>query len=275
MRHLLILATCAAALGCKKPAEPAAPLVGWHGDEGWAGQCYYPVDFASLGLADRRMARNEALDELMKQWRGERGDGMSAEAVVIENVETVLLGQPEKIEGVVAGNLDQCRRMMSGKQSSGDWERWLIQLPGELMAGECRKPLDMTMFDYLDIGRGWQFNAAVCDEDRIRITASSQDLYRVQDKGPWINAEGDRDQMATSEYPCSIEGCYVGQLILKFEGESGAEVILPLGTELIFDPPEHGSISIRVNDTDFFDNEFKVERGIQYRTSITYAPADE
>lgn len=260
-------------LACgKKPVEAAAPIVGWHQAEGWSAACYHPPAFAEMGGGDRRIARAQALTAIVGQWRGERGDGIEFGKIPVENLETVLLGAIEKVDGVALDNLKFCRQAMAGKGTSG-WTDWLAAAPALLTAGECRRPLDVTMYNYLDLGVGWQFGAEMCEDDVIQITASSNDYYRVTDSGPWINADGDPDLPAGTKYPCNVEGCFVGQLILRFKGVSGIEFIRPIGTQFVFDPPEHGEISVMVNDVEVFDNAFKVERGVQHHTSITYKPA--
>lgn len=267
----LVLGGCPKKGPSAEELAAAAPKVGWEKQEGWLSECWFPPDFESLGIADKRMERNNSLDAMMEQWRGDRGDGVEFDPVAIENVETVLLGRPEKIETVAAENLGFCQQAMAGR-GMGGWEEWLVQLPRKLTEGECRRPLDDTMFWYLELENGWQFNQSICDDDVVTITASSNDYYKVSADGPWINADGDRSQPTAGDYPCNVEGCFLGQLVMRFRGDSGVEIVKPVGVELRFDPPEHGSIEIMVNDKDLYDNEWKVERGVQHRTQITYAP---
>lgn len=273
---LLVAAPAAHAKGKKKKkgAEPAAAIVGWHQEEGWLGSCYFPPDFESFGVADRRMERNNVLNAMMGQWKGERGDGIELPERTIQSVETVLLGYPEKAEKVAVDNLAQCKKAMTGGGTDA-WSAWLTSLPASLTAGECARPLDVTMYWYLDIGTGWQGPASICDDNVVRIYASAMDKYKVDDNGPWIDASGDTSKPAMGDgYVCTIEGCYAGQLVMRFRGQSGAEIIKPIGLELVFDPPEHGTIEFTINDTSYFNNVFKVERGMQHRTSVTYAPAE-
>lgn len=278
-RHLSwILPVLVLSCGAKKPKKksdvPTGPIVGWHTEEGWTGSCYYPPDFATMGGGERRIVRQEALEAVMSQWKGARDDGISFDPVHIENVETVLLGHPDKIEVLVAENLTHCQAAVKGGGTTA-WADWLVGQPRKLMEGECRRPLDSTMFWYLDIGTDWQFAAGVCDENVVKITATATDEYRVDDKGPWINALGDPKKPATGpDYPCNIEGCLAGQLVLRFRGDSGAQVIKPIGLELVFDPPEHGVIDVMINDTSYFNNEFRLVGGIQHHTSVTYEPVE-
>jgi hypothetical protein len=268
---LLILA-CGAK---KKPPAVVAPPLGWHQEEGWSGSCYFPPDFANMGNTDRRMIRQQALTEVMSQWRGERNDGVSVDHATVESVETVLLGLPEKIEQVAIKNLELCRAAMSGGDKAA-WTSWVTNLPRKLMEGECRHPHDDTLYNYMDLGIGWQFAIDVCDEDIIEIVASEMDEYRVDDGGPWINASGDaaKSTSGLADYPCNLEGCLAGQLVLRFRGESGVTIIKPVGLRLVFEPPEHGAIDVTFNDPTPFNNEFRVVRGIQHRTGVTYTSLD-
>lgn len=269
-----LVGAVAVACGPKKSAEPAAPLVGWHADEGDLGACYHPPDYDSLGRTDRRMMRIEALEAMMGQWAGERDDGVSFDETFITDIETILLRMPDKIEQLSVENLQHCKTAMSGK-GMDDWKQWMQRLPRTLTAGECMRPLGDTMFYYYDLGLDWQFEASVCDDNVVRITASAIDEYKVDDDGPWINADGDPDKPATGDYPCNIEGCQVGQLVMRFRGDSGVSFVRPVGTELVFDPPEHGVIEVRVNDTTPYNNEYRVKSGVQHRITVTYAPVDD
>ena len=263
-------------MGCqKKPAAPAEPLVGWHQEEGAMGACYYAPNFEEVGRSDRRMVRQQALEAMMQQWAGDRDDGISFDPVVIENVETVLLGTPEKIEQITSKNTDLCRKAMTGGGTDA-WSSWLFNLPAQLLEGECRRPHDDTLYNYMELSFSWQFSIDVCDDDVVEITASERDEFRVDDDGPWITAEGDlsKSTAGLADYPCDTEGCYAGQLVMRFRGQSGAEVIRPVGLKLVFQPPEHGVIEVMFNDPTPYNNEFRVVRGVQHRTGVTYTSLD-
>lgn len=272
-----LLVGSAEAKGPKKAAvveAPPAPTEGWVTEPGATGACWVPPDFEAMGIGDRRIARNTTLEAMKEQWSGARADGVAFASVTLSNLETVLLGYPDKIEAVARDNLAQCRSAMKGGGTSG-WETWLASLPRKLTEGECRKPLDVTMFWYMDIGTGWQGGADVCQGDEVRIWSTAKDYYKVDDGGPWINAEGDPSKPATGDgYLCTVEGCRAGQVVLRFRGQSGAEVIKPVGLELKFTAPEHGVIEFAVNDLTFVNNVFKVERGMQHRTAVTYEPVE-
>lgn len=255
----------------KKKGEP--PPIGWQKEDGWVGSCYFPPDFSAMSSGERRMAWQETRNALMKQWQGGMGDGIQFGEKVLTNLETALLAKPERIEQVAQDNLKHCTSAMSG-QGAGAWEGWINALPAQLTAGECpNPPLDYTLFDYLNIGVEWHIPAYVCKGDNVRITASSNDFYRIADGGPWINAEGDKEQPASGPLPCNIEGCYRGQLIMRFTGESGVVTVKPVGITTDFLAPEHGKIEVMINDDSWYDNEWKTESGITHHTSIEYSPA--
>lgn len=257
----------------KKKGEEEVVLVGWQTQEGWAGECYYPPQWDTMNDSDRRMARANTLDEMLKQWNGSKGDGIDLGEDTAMDVETTLLGRPEDVEDVAAQNLIYCQKAMVGGGSS-EWKSWLKGLPAVLTAGECRQPLDYTMFDYLSIGTGWQRPLSICQGETIRLSGTVKDKFRVTDDGPWINVEGDPDSVvAGTELPCNVEGCFQGQLIMKFVADSGWEKIEPVGAELTFTAPEHGTISYRINDDVFHDNEWYKSRGIEDHTAIEVSPA--
>lgn len=257
-----------------KKGEPVvvAPTEGWITEEGATGACWVPPDFEALGAGERRMARNISMEAMKEQWTGLRNDGVSFDAGMIEGLETVLLGYPEKTEQVARDNAERCKAAMRGGGTEA-WGTWLTTLPRTLTANECARPLDVTMFWYMDIGMGWQGPASVCAGDKLRIWSSERDYYKVDDGSAWINADGDRSKPATGEgYVCTTESCYAGQVVMRFRGQSGVELIKPVGLELLFTPPEHGQIEFTVNDTTYFNNVYKIERGLQHRTSVTYEP---
>ncbi|MBN2799161.1 MAG: hypothetical protein JXX28_08430 [Deltaproteobacteria bacterium] len=276
---MLMLSAC----GPKKSVEPTVALEGWHPvmkvdpstkAEVSVGDCFYPVNYEVLGTGDRRIARQAAMEAMISQWRGERDDGVSFSSESIETLETVLLGKPELIEQVTRDNLQQC---LAARDSgaNGSWSSWMRGLPPLLTVGECHTPpLKYTLFDYLDVGRDWQIPAPVCAGDRVSITASEMDYYRVSDAGPWINAAGDASQPAPSmQYPCNWEGCYVGQLLMRFTSEDGATEVVPVGLSKVWQAPGHGKIEVMINETTYFDNVFKKEGSLVHHTAITYAPA--
>lgn len=269
------LAAVAALAACKGPPAPAAPPVGWHQEaEGMAFACYFPPDWAKLPEGDRKQARANALDAMKEQWAGKRDGGMSVEEGVLDDVEVTLLGSPTNIEDVVSQNLEQCRKVAGGG-SAEVWGSWVKALPAKLNAGQCLTPLDYTMFDYLEIDTAWQRPLRICKGNKVKVWATTQDKFRLTDKGPWITVEGDPSQPTIGgEWPCNIEGCKAGMLVMKFVTEAGVELIKPVGAQLIFEAPEHGEISFRINDTTLYDNLWFRNGGITDHAAITVEPSN-
>ena len=111
----------------------------------------------------------------------------------------------------------------------------------------------------------------MCEGDRVVISGSTIDYYRVSDDGPWINiAEIPILERWVRNTLCTLEGCYVGALIVRFTDEVGNETILPVGEEAVFVAPAHGKIEIRINDATYYDNVFKKEGSMIHHTSIEY-----
>jgi hypothetical protein len=254
----------------KKKKRKGPPPTGWQEVNEGQPQCYYTPDWLSLNEIDRRMKRSEAMDEVLNQWRGQRDDGVAMKEQVIDDVETVLLGRPEKIEAFVADNLVQCEA-----GNVGAWTTWTKGLKASLTVGECNHPLDYTMFDYLDIGTGWQRPLKICKGDRIKISGTVNDQYRTSDSSPWITVVGDPAQPTSGgDEPCNIEGCMAGMLVMKFVGKAtGFETIVPVGVSAVFSAPEDGEISYRINDTSFYDNIWHTSGSVIDHTAIEVSPA--
>lgn len=263
--------------GCgKKNATPPPPPVGWHKEpEGWTLDCFHPPDWASLSEIERKQARSNALDEMMTQWRGEREDGVQFTATSIEEVEITLLGRPEAIESVVIKNLEFCKNLATGRAGADPWDTWFRGLDGALTQGECLAPLLDTIFDYLDIQTGWQREFSICEGNKIRVSGTLKDRFRVREDGPWITVSGDSDAptVGNADFPCQTDGCHEGQLMFKFTTMDGIETVIPVENgELLFTAPAHGSISYRINDETFYDNKWYKGGGIEDHTAIEVSP---
>jgi hypothetical protein len=259
--------------GKKKKGAEVEPIFGWHQEEGWTGSCYFPADFGAMGAGDKRMEWQKTRDSLMNQWQGGRGDGVSFDSKAVTNVETALLSKADRIEEVAAKNLELCTDAMASGSTIA-WGNWFTALYGQLTAGECPWPsFANTQYNYLDINNDWQNPANLCKGDKVKVKASKIDYFRLESGGDWINASG-TGAPAETGYPCTEPGCEVGALIVKFKGESGIEFILPVGLEGFVTAPEHGSITIMINDNNLSDNVWKVERGLEHHTAIDYARAE-
>ncbi len=270
---MLLLLSITLADAKKPKAPPPLPVDAWGHEEGMKADCFYAADFEKLAEGDRKMARQRALEEMKKQWQGLREDDVHMEETVIDDLETTLLGRPELIESVVKANLDQCKAFMK----SGDlavWKGWMNPLAAKLTAGECMSPLIDTMFDYLEISRPFFRSVTVCKGDRVRISATVKDRYRIADKGEWITVEGTAEKATAADMPCNIEGCNVGMLVGKFTGDDGIETTFPIGAEHDFLAPGNGQLSWSVNDTTWYDNKYFKNAAIEDRVAITVEPAN-
>lgn len=275
LSRLGLLAVAGLAWSSCKPPAPAGPLVGWHVEpEVGKFACYYPPNFAKMSETDRMEARSNVMDEVFGQWRGQREDGVSFEAGMVDELETVVLGDMSKLETVVAKNTDWCKKVARGEKGGSDWEAWVRGLSSKLTEGECFAHFDYTLFDYLEIDTGWQRELAICKDDRVRISGTSKDRFRISDGGDWINVDGDPAQptVGDGELPCNIEGCVRGQLIMRFRSDAGVEVIQPVGTGITFTAPENGTISYRINDDTFYDNKWYQSAGIIDHASVEISP---
>jgi len=262
-------ATGAIIAGCKKKG-PEGPVIveGWHQEEGWKGACYFPKDYKDSD----RLAANDVRNAMMSQWKGERDDGVSFSTGVIEGVETVLLGKPDAVKSVARQNLDLCKQYMAGG-SIEPWQNWFAGLEGSLTQGDCKwPPLRYQQHDYLDLGKGWQFEGRVCKGDVVRIEVSSNDYYRLADDEPWINGEGDTSRRAVGEeYPCTLEDCFHGTVIYRFTGEDGTITIGAVGLEKEFVARQAGILELRVNaDDSWYDNVWRKKGSLIDHSAISY-----
>ena len=269
MLSILLLAGFAHAK--KAPKTPPPPIEGWHHEEGWKGDCYYPKNFAALGEGDRRAARADTLAALKSQWDGGRDDGVSFDSNVTDDIQNTLWGRPEKTEAMAKQNLDLCVAAMKSGDTS-NWQAWIGGLNGALNAGECNNPLANTLFDYLDLGVGWQRPVSMCAGDKAHIFGTVQDRYRLSDKGPWMNIEGTKDPAIGTDWPCNIEGCTVGKLVAKFTGESGVELLFPVGADANFEAPENGTLMFSINDNTWYDNKWFTNGRVDDHAAITIEP---
>jgi hypothetical protein len=253
--------------GPKKSVDTAPP-VGWHQPEGWSVSCYHPPEYAKLNELDRREGRELAMDAMLGQW----GDSIGSDT--IEDIETILLGQPQKIEQLSQENLEFCAQVATGASSIDSWNSWVSGLSSSLTLGECGTHFLDTVFDYLNITVGYEHSFPICEGNIVRIKGSQNDKYRITEDGPWINAAGDQNSpsLGKSNLPCNIENCYDGMLIMKFTSNDGVETIYPVGLELRFVAPSHGKITYGINDDTFYDNEWHQSGGLIDHTSVELSP---
>jgi hypothetical protein len=268
MLFSILLSAC----GGKKTDAP--PPVGWHQEEGWGIQCYFPADYESLTNLDRKMKRSETIDAMIMQWDGTQTGGTHFGERVVESMETIMLGEPEKIEQISRENLTHCKSVATGG-SKDAWIAWLKEQPQALTAGQCNRPFVDTVFDYVNIETAWEREFNMCKDNKIVISASPNDKFRVKEGGDWITVEGDQNQSALgTDLPCNIEGCFVGQLVLRFTSSDGVETVHPIGNRLVFTAPSHGTISYTINDDSYFDNKWYQSGGLIDHASVEISPAE-
>lgn len=271
---LAVVASDVAHAGKKK--KDTGPILGWHRDEGWTADCWYPPDFSAMPEGPKRVAWNETREMIIGQWRGNRSDGVKLNDVHVENLETAILAKPDRIEVVAKENLEQCKAAVAAGGSNSAWEKWVIEIAGRLTEGECPfAPMDYTLFNYLSVNSDWQIPVSVCKGDKIVVHGTDADYYQLQKGGPWINVAGDPSQPASGALPCNIEGCLRGQLVMRFTSESHVTQIIPIGISTEFLVPEHGRIEVMINDDTLEDNKFKVEQGLEHHTGIEIKPAGD
>lgn len=272
----LIFVDSAALAGKKKKnKEPAGPIVGWHAETGWNGECYFPPDFSGMAEGVKRAAWQETRDAILAQWRGERNDGVSLNAQHVENLETIMLAEADRIETVAKENLEQCKAVMTSASTNSAWEQWIISIAGRLTEGECPyRPMDYKLYNYLSVNTDWQIPVEVCKGDHIIVHGTEGDYYQLQKGGAWLNVAGDSSQPATASLPCNIEGCLRGQLVMRFTGDSHTSLIIPVGIQTEFRVPEHGRIEVMINDDSLEDNVFKVDKGLEHHTGIEIYPVE-
>jgi hypothetical protein len=277
---LAALLVVTVAHGKKRSEPPAPPPVGWYAqpaekkDPGWLGECYFPPHWPDLDLVQRRMARQAALEAMKSQWLGQRDAIVSFDPGAVDELELALLGRPERIEEVTTRNAGFCRAVMAGGSTTDTWGYWLAGLPVQLQAGECRRPLDYQLVQYLRLDVGWQEEIPMCAGDRADIRATTSDRYRLAPGEAWINADGDPERPTLDPaLPCSREGCFRGQLIGQFVTEGGVEIVFPIGTRAEFEAPTHGILSFAINDDSLGDNQWHSEGVVTDHTAVTIGPA--
>lgn len=258
----------------KKKGKTDEPKIGWHREEGWAGDCWYPPNFSEMPAGTKRVAWNESREAILSQWRGERGDGVSLDSRHVENIETIILSKPERTETVAVENLEQCEAMMKGKGSNAQWEQWLVAVAGRLTEGECPyPPMDYQYHNYLSVNSDWHLPVNVCKGDRLIIHGTENDYYQLEKGGPWMNVAGNPSLPLGGNLPCNIEGCVRGQLVMRFTSDTHVQQVIPIGITTEFLVPEHGRIELMINDDSLDDNKFKVETGLEHHTGIEIRPS--
>ena len=266
-------------VGCgPKKNSSEIPSGDWYQAENWSVSCYNPPKYEAETQLKRQENREAALDALLLQWKqGGRPDGLSLEETMVTEVEDVILGDMTKVEKVSRENFFKCKQVANGKLSKGEWKEWVIKLPFTLTEGECNTPFVNKVLDPdLSIDIDWepQDGYPICEGNKIKISGTTEDQFRVDEGGPWITVAGDKNKpTAGGKLPCKTEGCFAGQLILRFVGRDGIEEIIPVGASLVWTATKDGTIYYGINDDTFYDNKWYESGGIQDHASVSIVPA--
>ncbi|MEE2827831.1 MAG: hypothetical protein VX498_01470 [Myxococcota bacterium] len=263
----------------KKKDEPPAVGLVTIGD--WT--CYSPPDFAKLSNSDLRVVRAEALDYLMNLVNGKLDESFQLKVEPLLLFETAFLGRPQLLDGWLADNFVQCKATAEGKSSAADYLVWLGKSARELEEGECYKPLTYEYHNFLDIESDWQYRLHVCKGNKLLLEGTGEEngQYTISDTGKpkkntYITAAGDPAIPEAGDTGL-VPTLPAGALIMRFEAEdqSFTKYIL-IGLSREWEAPEHGFISFAINDTTYFDNEFRnVNGAIDYLGIDIYPPVDE
>jgi len=265
----------ALACGPKKTVEEA-PKVGWHQEETWTLACFHPPQYDAMLEMERRDSWQGSMEAMDSQWRGERGDGISVGEDILDQIDYQFSAYPQKVEEVSQQNLEKCRQVATGQLSKDDWQAWIKGLPTQLTAGECRTHFLDTVMDTLSITTEFENSFPICEGDRIRISGSIQDQYRISDDTEWITIAGNQNSssLGKENLPCNTEGCFDGMLILQFTDLDNRVTVYPVGGELEFKAPRDGYISYGINDDTYYDNQWYQRGGLIDHASVTVAPVE-
>lgn len=261
----------------KKKKGKKDERVGWvKPSEEASGACYYKPNFEEMTSGPRKIARSEAIEAVLSQWKGERGDGVTMPEKYAYDIETVLLGDPKDIEVIIDENTEWCEKRMAGEATDAAWAEWVAGLSTRLTKGECKGSLlPREMHDYLNISGEWHMKMPFCKGDKVIVSASTKDLYRVREGGPWITIAGELGKSVTGDqWACTLEGCYHGTLVARFRNYDGTiEQIFPVGSGATeYTCPDHGYLEVMINDDAWHDNVWKVEGGMQHHAGVSYLP---
>ncbi|MEC7987705.1 MAG: hypothetical protein VX278_21230 [Myxococcota bacterium] len=271
MTWFLFITACA-----PKKVVVEKPKIEWVQEDGSSAACYYAPAFETLDSLDRKEAQSKALDAIVSQWKGERNDGVKIKEELIDGVETVLLGDMLKVEVAVKENLSYCKQYASNASSLPQWQSWVSNLPAQLTEGECDHHFRDTVLDYVEVDTEWMPASPlrICKGDKIRISAAPKDRYRIEEEGPWITVQGDSNipTAGSESYPCKVEGCFAGMVVLRFKSEDVEEVV-PVGAQATYTAPADGVIFYGINDDTFYNNKWYMSNGLIEHASITVEPA--
>ena len=268
----------AMACGPKQPVQEA-PIVGWHQEETWTLACFHPPQYDTMLEMERRDSWQGSMDAMLQQWGGQRGDGISVDENTLDQIDFQFSAYPKKVEQVSQENLEKCRQVATGQLPKDDWHTWIKGLPSQLTAGECRTHfLDTVMDTDFSIVSNFDNSFPVCEGDKLRIFGSTSDQFRISPDGEWISIAGDQNNssLGKENYPCNIEGCFDGMLILRFTDTDDRVTIHPVGAEFHFKAPRDGYVSYGINEPEdmLYDNQWYQSGGLIDHTAVTLSPVE-
>jgi len=280
---LALIATPAFAKKKKKKKKGAEepPPVGEVAVGDWT--CYGPPNFAAMNNSARREARAAALNYLTELVNGQSRPGFVMEGDPLLLFETAFLGRPQLLDTWLAVNFSKCNEVAAGKVSEADYVKWLGSEARELEAGECYKPLNYELHDYIDIQTNWQVRLHMCKGDAILIETTGEEngQFTIEDTGKpkknnYITAAGDPERPEAGEAGL-VSDMPAGALIMRFEAEDESMTRYVLvGQNVTFKADQHGYISFSINDTTLFNNKFRNVGGAKdYLSLDIYPPVND
>lgn len=257
----------------KSPAVDAAPTTGWQMEEGWSGSCFVPPDYDAVqDLELRTKMQKDTIGAMALQWVGARRDGVSFDADVAEETRDYLLVHPDRAADIAAQNLEHCLGVMRDGGTTSSWGSWLVELHSDLAEEDCPEPLEDT-FHTLDLKAGWQLDIDLCAGQEYVVRAPASEYFYLTDPGPDFTVEGIADPLPPEGALCrEVAGCKWGQLVGRFESESGEVEVFPIGAEKELVALEAGRLSVAINDDDPEHNVYRIVSGVQDGVTVEVRP---
>jgi len=280
MRKITILClACLVACSTHTTVPDASPSIqtGWNEVNGHL--CYRPPDFeVAEGRSARRLLRANAMSEASKRWRGEKDSSFSLSPDTIDGLENALLSQPEFIETTLQQELTSCLAWARAEITLDTHRRWYRTHLTQLNQALCFVDPFELITQYIEVDQHWQAEIPMCQNQVIHIKAL-KGQYTVEAKDTdehttWIGAEGLQDQPANGlELPCSLEGCFRGQVVGRFVDRDGSALVFPVGLETYFQAPNHGTVTFGINDDTLYDNRFRTVDRVMDFLAVEIRPA--
>lgn len=263
----------------KKSKEPPPPPVGEVKVGDWS--CWAPTDFASLTESQRRIERQKGYDFAWKLISGDQRPGFKVEDTQdLDYFETAFLGRPTLLDTWLPDNYKRCEAVGKGEATPESYLEWLSRIGRELEKGQCSRPFDYEVHQFLDVQTEWQARFHVCKGDKFALISTGTDMSQWQlvdaPKGQtpkFVGAAGDPATPAAGDLGVVGEAPW-GALIMRFEYEDGSTTkYIVAGLAMDWEAPDHGFISFAINDNTYFDNKFREVKGVKDYLAITLTPA--